>query len=162
MTEYIKTATIDAEQFDGSEAMIKKYSIRLDEPYQIAAEPDEFVFVPFEIETREAWLKIEVGDWVATGVKGEHWPIADEIFKQTYQKLPAIPAEIDTAIKAYRKAYGDNKGLTVLLLDWQQSWALGVLSSIQNMPYDLRESYRFKSDLIARAWLDGYEIDDKS
>lgn len=95
--KYIKTETIDAIQFDGSEAMIEKYSIRLVTLYQIA---DEFEYVPFMIETLEAWVTIEVGDWIATGINGEHWVIADEIFKQTYKPVKALPQMILDAIKS--------------------------------------------------------------
>lgn len=77
LKEYRKTATIKAEQFDGSDAMVEKYHIEYDEAY----------ILPFRIETIEGWLGMKAGDWIATGVNGEHWPIADEIFKKTYEEV---------------------------------------------------------------------------
>ena len=71
---YRKIATIEAEQFDGSNEMVNKYHIEYDEAY----------VVPFRIETLEGWIGIKTCDWIATGVNGEHWPIADDIFKKTY------------------------------------------------------------------------------
>ncbi len=71
---YRKTATIQAEQFDGSDEMIEKYHIEYDGAY----------ILPFRIETPEGWLGMKAGDWIATGVKSEHWPITDDVFKQTY------------------------------------------------------------------------------
>ena len=71
---YRKTATIKAEQFDGSNEMVNKYHIEYDEAY----------VVPFRIETLEGWIGIKTCDWIATGANGEHWPIADDIFKKTY------------------------------------------------------------------------------
>lgn len=71
---YRKTATIKAEQFDGSDTMVKKYHIEYDEAY----------ILPFRIETLEGWLGIKTGDWIATGANGERWPIADDIFRKTY------------------------------------------------------------------------------
>ena len=26
----------------------------------------------------------DIGDWIATGIDGEHWAIKDDIFKKTY------------------------------------------------------------------------------
>ena len=75
LKEYRKTATIKAEQFDGSEEMIKKYGIGTIDNYQ------------YYIKTLEGDLVIRIGDWIATGVNGEHWAIADEIFKKTYEEV---------------------------------------------------------------------------
>lgn len=32
-------------------------------------------------------MKINKGDWIATGIDGEHWCIADDIFKRTYEEV---------------------------------------------------------------------------
>ncbi|MGA3410073.1 hypothetical protein [Lactiplantibacillus pentosus] len=80
---YRKTATIKAEQFDGSYEMVDKYE--LDKPIYLADGGT------FGIETLEGYFDIEVGDWIATGVNGEHWAISDNIFKKTYAELPVIP-----------------------------------------------------------------------
>lgn len=78
---YRKKGTIKAEQFDGSNEMVKKYHIKFN---------DEYVF-PFRIETLRKWAGIAVGTWIATDINGEHWPIAEDIFKKTYVELPVIP-----------------------------------------------------------------------
>lgn len=75
---YRKTATIKAEQFDGSNEMINKYHIEFDDAYRC----------PFRLETLEGWLGVNVHDWITTGINGEHWPITDAVFKQTYAELP--------------------------------------------------------------------------
>ena len=31
-----------------------------------------------------AFVELESGDWIATGSNGEHWPIADDIFRKIY------------------------------------------------------------------------------
>ena len=72
--KYRKMATIEAEQFDGSKEMSKKYGVRL-MPKSLEAG---------YINTLEGTLVIHIGDWIATGVDGEHWPIADGIFRKTY------------------------------------------------------------------------------
>ena len=77
LKEYRKTATIKAEQFDGSDEMVKKYSIMPPMPL----DPD------YTINTLEGDMVLGVGDWIATGVEGEHWAISDEIFKKTYEEV---------------------------------------------------------------------------
>jgi len=39
---------------------------------------------PFEVETLEGIMKGKAGDWLMIGIHGEMYPIADEIFKKTY------------------------------------------------------------------------------
>ncbi|MGQ2358356.1 hypothetical protein [Pediococcus pentosaceus] len=77
LKEYRKTATIKAEQFDGSDEMVKKYNITPPMPL----DPD------YTINTLEGDMVLGVGDWIATGVEGEHWAIADEIFNKTYEEV---------------------------------------------------------------------------
>lgn len=36
--------------------------------------------------TLEGPLHVSPGDWIITGVKGERYPVKDEIFKMTYEK----------------------------------------------------------------------------
>ena len=41
---------------------------------------------PFgRINTLEGRMRVRPGDWIITGVAGEHYPIKDEIFQQTYE-----------------------------------------------------------------------------
>ncbi|WP_436450620.1 hypothetical protein [Loigolactobacillus coryniformis] len=157
--KYIKTVPIEAEQFDGSQELVNKYDIVVG-----STMPDGRVLEPSlcYIKTLEGSLKIHVGDWIATGVNGEHWPIADEIFKQTYHKLPVIPVEIANAIEEYRDRFGSAKGLNELITDMNVPWKLGVLETVTAIPEIILGVFRSKTDVLARAWLDGYEIDNKS
>lgn len=95
--KYIKTVPIKAEQFDGSQELVNKYDIIVG-----STMPDGRVLEPSScyIKTLEGSLKIHVGDWIATGVKGEYWVIPDEIFKQTYKPVKALPQMILDAIKS--------------------------------------------------------------
>lgn len=72
---YRKTATIQAEQFDGSEEMIEKYEVK------------RWRGESFYLKTLEGHLLLNIGDWIATGVKGEHWAIADDVFKASYVEV---------------------------------------------------------------------------
>lgn len=45
------------------------------------------------IETLEGQMLVTPGDWIITGVKGEHYPCNPEIFEATYE--PVMPTEED-------------------------------------------------------------------
>ena len=45
---------------------------------------------PF-IQTLEGPMRVSVGDWIITGVNGEHYPCKPEIFAKTYEAV-----EVDT------------------------------------------------------------------
>lgn len=123
---YRKTATIKAEQFDGSDKMVKKYNITPPMPL----DPD------YTINTLEGDMVLGVGDWVATGIKGEHWPIAYDVFKKTYAELPVIPKIFADTIEELKANHYE---LSEFFNEWK-------------CDYDEQE-------LIARAWLDGYTVE---
>lgn len=76
--KYRKTATIKAEQFTGEPEQVFKYGMFPD----IDNRTNEFQYF---LPTKEGDMRINLGDWIATGEKGEHWAIKDDIFKQTYE-----------------------------------------------------------------------------
>ena len=81
--EYRKKTTIKAEQFDGSAKMIKEYDI-IDGPrigYGICYS------VIYRLPTKQGDMYISIGDWIATGIDGEHWCIANDIFQRTYEEI---------------------------------------------------------------------------
>ena len=124
---YRKTATIKAEQFDGSDEMAKKYNVTPPMPL----DPD------YTIKTLEGDMVLGVDDWIATGVNGEHWPIADDVFKKTYAALPVIPKSWSDTIEEYKANH----------------YRLGkIFTDSLILNYDEQE-------LIVRAWLDGYTVE---
>ncbi|MCG0875321.1 hypothetical protein IMAU10586_01892 [Lactiplantibacillus plantarum] len=106
---YRKTATIKAEQFDGSDEMVKKYNITPPMPL----DPD------YTINTLEGNMVLGVGGWIATGVNGEHWPITDDVFKKTYAELPVIPKVYGDTIEEF-KAY--HYKLSEMFDDWDWNY----------------------------------------
>lgn len=78
LKEYRKKTTIKAEQFDGSPEMAKKYNI---ERGDIGAGYEYY------LPTNEGDMAFYEGDWIATGIDGEHWGIADDIFQRTYEEV---------------------------------------------------------------------------
>ena len=81
--KYRKTATIQAEQFDGSDEMMKKYSI---------VDMANVTSVPLHtarwfLPTKEGTMNLYEGDWIATGIDDEHWAIDKDIFERTYERV---------------------------------------------------------------------------
>lgn len=134
---YRKIATIQAEQFDGSNEMADKYRIKYDEAFMGS----------FGIETLEGWIEIKACDWIATGVNGEHWPISDNVFRKTYAELPVIPKNVACLIKQ-DKERNYNLAMTFNDAYSRHIWKDGVGEwTIEH------------SDMFARAWLDGYQLE---
>ncbi len=44
-----------------------------------------------EIKTLEGYLLVTPGDWIITGVAGEHYPCKPDIFKATYEPVDEMP-----------------------------------------------------------------------
>ncbi len=81
LREYRKTATIKAEVFDGSFEMMERY------PIQYAPFISEIAPPNYSLMTLEGYMKLEVGDYIATGIDGEYWVIKKEIFDKTYELI---------------------------------------------------------------------------
>lgn len=75
--EYRKKTTIKAEQFTEDPKQVFKYNIF---PADSGAGFDYF------LPTKEGDMYISNGDWIATGIDGEYWVIADDIFRRTYER----------------------------------------------------------------------------
>ena len=74
--KYRKTATIQAEQFDGSEKMIKKYDIGV---HQM----DEQAW--FDLFTVDGDMEIDKGDWIIS-YEDNYWYIPDIIFRHILEE----------------------------------------------------------------------------
>lgn len=49
----------------------------------------------FYIETLEGRMEVSVGDWIITGVKGEHYPCKPDIFAATYEDVAARELDVE-------------------------------------------------------------------
>lgn len=130
---------IEAEQFDGSLEMMDKYDI---EPTTLC------------MAHKHSYTRIYKNDWIITGVNGEHWKIADNVFQQQYAELPVIPKPLADWIDKCKK---DMESLC---------WAMDE----QNLPkkvddyfrnYYTREQWIEIQDTFARAWIDGYRVEEE-
>lgn len=152
--KFRKTALIEAEQFNEAEWQKK---------YKACQHPDEWDRVAdklgidhylnhFVIRTLEGEILVHDGDWIATGVNGEHWAIADDVFKKTYAKLPVIPEAVADYIESFS---GGETDLDII------SVATAVLGAIEydQSSREVSEWITNFGDEFARAYLDGYVVE---
>lgn len=87
--EYRKTATIKAEQFDGSQKMIEAYHINTDVQcsYFNSIGLMETANIPFELSTSDKNYELNVGDWIVMDTVDGFDVIVDDIFKNTYEEV---------------------------------------------------------------------------
>ncbi|AUV60167.1 hypothetical protein [Lactobacillus phage Semele] len=140
---YRKTTTIKAEQFDGSDEMIEKYDIINTQLASTAIGFEGAYFLP----TMEGELRVNIGDWIASGVEDENWAIADDVFKKTYAELPVIPEYVADYIDML-KNNSDVINASIGAIEY--GWGSIKLTTW------LDEN----GDTFARAWLDGYQIEE--
>lgn len=151
---YRKTATIKAEQFDGGQKLIDKYRIgfmpamQID-PFGDPNDENNWSDPAFKIQTLEGVLQLRVGDWIATRVNGEHWPIADDVFKKTYAELPVIPKAVADWIEFNR----GKANLADML----------VCAQFRIVNFDdykeIEKWINADVNRFSRAWLDGYQVE---
>ena len=146
---YRKTGTIKAEQFDGSKEVAKRYGAELysDSGYgydAVEGEPDGDGYV---LITPEGELLLRTNDWIVTGANGEHWPIAEDVIKKMYAELPVIPKDVAYIIKQARN--GGYKLGWVFHAAYSGIWQVSVGNWI-----------RAYAETFARAWLDGYVVEE--
>lgn len=134
---YHKVTTIEAEQFDGSDKMVKKYNITPPMPL----DPD------YTINTMEGDMVLGVGDWISTGVNGENWAISDDVFKKTYAELPVIPKYVADYIDMLKNS---TDVVTASIGALEYGW--GEIKLINWIDEN--------GNTFARAWLDGYQIEE--
>lgn len=84
MGTYIKTATIEAEQFIPEEGKIPSGVISNGH-----GDPRKNPNFDWVIETKEGLLGVSNRSWIATGIDGEKWAIQDDIFQRTYVEYKA-------------------------------------------------------------------------
>lgn len=138
MTKYIKTGATEFEQFDGSNEMFDKYEL-IDAGTMIGTHHSTYL---------TGSGKVDVGDWIAIGAEGEHWPVKNEIFQKTYKKLPKLTRPVSRYLEYCKEHWNLNDAfLNAEYLVPNNNGALEVFDYLGEHPGD-----------FARAWLDGYEV----
>ncbi|WP_076633970.1 DUF1642 domain-containing protein [Lactiplantibacillus plantarum] len=135
---------IEAEQFDGSDAMVDKYEL-IDAGTMLGTHHSPELYLTGS-------GKVDVGDWIITDNFNHHTLMTDEEFKQQYAELPVIPKYVAEHII---NGHAVNDLVPI---------GGGIYRSmIQAVVYGYKEGdigdwIVNHSDLFARAWLDGYQV----
>ncbi|WP_455386448.1 DUF1642 domain-containing protein [Lactiplantibacillus pentosus] len=136
--KFYRKQPIEAEQFDGTK--------------QSADQLGLFKYRGgWYLETLEGSMLVSNGYWIATGTNGEHWAIVDEVFKKTYAELPMIPK----AVADYMKDYKNLINLSF------HSALYEAFDEIFSASQDVEHWIEHNSDVFARAWLDGYVVEEE-
>ncbi|MGA3557305.1 DUF1642 domain-containing protein [Lactiplantibacillus plantarum] len=148
--KFYRKQPIEAEQFDGSDEMVDKYEL-IDAGTMLGTHHSPELYLTGS-------GKVDVGDWIATGVNGEHWLIADDVFKQTYAELPVIPKAVADWIE---KCKHDGTSVGDMLCYERQPEKVRDWIELTPGTYDFNQRrYAEHQDLVARAWLDGYTVEE--
>ncbi len=149
---YRKTAIIKAQQFDPENDVIPEGVFDKEFEHTTSGMISQMVNElqtgeqahNWHVKTLEGDLKVNPGDWIATGVNGEHWAIADDVFKKTYKELPVIPKKVAEYLETSKQELAtlfDAFDESMNYLNEESGW-------IAN-----------NQDDFARAWLDGYTVE---
>lgn len=163
MTKYIKTGTTEFEQFDshkwdlGLEEATRDYPVKgqyFRQKYEKARRKYCRETGVYNDTTRGIYCltqkqrqPIESGDWIATGVNGEHWAVKDEIFQKTYKRLPKLTRPVSRYLEYCKEHWNLNDAFLNAEYLVPNNGALEVFGYLSEHPDD-----------FARAWLDGYEV----
>lgn len=153
MTKYIKTGDTIFEQFDGSDAMCKKYKmsyvtqgITKDGSYRVTDDNIELVNSNFKINTEYGETCICIGDWIETDSEGKHWGVYDTALRDTYEDLPTISKNVEKYLK-YCKSWGT---LADAFVYAEENVASGDVGG------EVLDYLAYHSEDFALAWIKGY------
>jgi hypothetical protein len=149
--KFYRKQPIEAEQFDGNQKRVFGYRVipssiidaitGVPAYYSILIndakpEPDD------DFPVDDAEVVFEVGDWVIKE-PDKIKAISDDVFKQTYAELPIIPKSVATFIERANAKEVDTPEVLSLILGDSADWLRNHAKS------------------FARAWLDGYVVEEE-
>lgn len=79
---YRKKLTVEAEQFDASETMIKKYKIDILSSKARYFKQLHIYLLP---NNHGGTNHLQLGNWILTNSKGEHFVVEDSTFRKKYE-----------------------------------------------------------------------------
>lgn len=123
--------------------MIEKYNI-IKQHTSFYNHNDFYYYIP----TLEGDMNTLIGDYIATGIKGEHYTINEDVFKKSYADLPVLPKKVADEIE-HRKT----------MMGLREYWI-----SFEEIFYDDEDVEIWideHEDYVTRAWLDGYTTEDE-
>lgn len=83
LRKYRKRSFIHAEQFDGSDEMVRKYRLTHNESLNDLVKVK--IYFDYTLHTAARNFGIDVGDYIATDENGSQWVVRKDDFEQTYE-----------------------------------------------------------------------------
>ncbi|CAJ1225706.1 DUF1642 domain-containing protein [Lactiplantibacillus xiangfangensis] len=101
---------------------------------------------------------LEWGDWIATGADSSHWIIQNALYEQQYGELPVIPKEVADWIE---KCKNDGTSVGDMLCSERRPEKMRDWMALTPGTYEFNQRrYKEHQELVARAWLDGYQVEE--
>ncbi|MCM2585145.1 hypothetical protein NDQ54_03415 [Lactiplantibacillus plantarum] len=146
--KFYRKQPIEAEQFEGSQTSLFGYEVMPDSLLDaLTGEPAYYSILIDDVESEpddfpdDNEVSFEIGDWIVNEAD-EIKVMADEEFKQQYAELPVISEKLDSYIQLYKR---NNYGITDMLYD---------------LTDEVCPDANLTKDDFARAWLDGYTVEE--
>lgn len=100
---------------------------------------------------------LEWGDWIATGANGSHWIIPNALYEQQYGELPVIPKAVADWIE---KCKHDGTSVGDMLCSERRPEKMRDWMALKPGTYEFNQQrYTECQNIVARAWLDGYQVE---
>lgn len=158
--KFYRKQPIEAEQFDGSQTSLFGYEVMPDslldaltgEPAYYSILIDDFEPEPDDFPDDNE-VSFEIGDWIVNEAD-EIKVMDDEEFKQQYAELPVIPKNVAERIITEHSLNDLIPTLGGIYRAMIQTVVYGYQKG------DIGDWIVNHSDVFARAWLDGYVVEE--
>lgn len=70
----------------------------------------------YYIKTLEGCIEIKKGDWIITGIAGEHYPCKPEIFEKTYDKVITEKVTLQDVSELIERCIKEDVSIETLLM----------------------------------------------
>lgn len=171
MTKYIKTKSIDAEQFDqagwyaglvdATAGAISKsdYEKRRRKYCNQTKIYDNHHDSQTYLQTPKGGLLLNDGDYIVDHFNADRYVIKQDAFNQLYMELPSVSTEIAQMIEFYHQQ-DDEKGLVYMIIALMYSYQLGVPAITRRVANALGDTPEREKGIpnIVEAYLHGYQI----
>lgn len=98
---------------------------------------------------------LEWGDWIATGADGSHWIISNALYEQHYGELPVVPKAVADWIEKCK-----HDGIAIASAMDEHTFT-GKVADYFKTYYTRDQWIKLQND-FARAWLDGYQVEESN
>ncbi|MCB4357952.1 DUF1642 domain-containing protein [Levilactobacillus brevis] len=155
-----KTTTIKAEQFDGSQKYIFGHKVMSEDSLVDALTHDPVYYSILinegDPEEESDEVVFEIGDWIIKDGEDIN-VIADDVFKNKYAELPVIPKCVADWIEECKQKHTPFSDMLCSerrpeqMRDW-----MALTPGTYQFDYARYQKYQ---ELVAHAWLDGYQLE---